>query len=220
MVFFRQQPKVRQLESALDQPLKLRMAHRAIITLVKPGAAVLDVGSGGGALGSHVTRELGCAVTAVDLHPQFEAYAAPYAKQWVLGNIEDDSTWRRIEGKFDNIVFADVLEHLADPSAALERCKGYLVDGGSVIASVPNVAYYRVRQHLLFGRFDYAPFGILDVTHLRFFTARTIRSLFAECGYEVTDFVRVFTNAKNGLLGRAFPNAFAYEFVLRATPCR
>ncbi len=194
------------------------MAHQLIVKLVRPESAVLDIGSGGGALGSHLAREMNCVVTAVDLHPDFSRYAGSYAKQCVFGNIEEQSTWDRIEGKFDHIVFADVLEHLANPCDALERCKGRLAEGGSVVASVPNIAYYRIRQHLLFGRFDYGPSGILDMTHLRFFTAKTIAALFADCGYEVTDFQRVFTNPKNRILGRAFPNAFAYEFVLQARP--
>jgi 2-polyprenyl-3-methyl-5-hydroxy-6-metoxy-1,4-benzoquinol methylase len=192
------------------------MAHQLIVKLIKPGTAVLDIGSGGGALACHLSQNMDCTVSAVDLHPDFSKYAAPYAKQCILGNIEDQSTWDRIEGSFDHIVFADVLEHLANPCDALERCKGRLTEGGSVIASVPNIAYYRIRQHLLFGRFDYGPSGILDMTHLRFFTARTVAALFADCGYDVTDFQRVFTNPRNKLLGRAFPNAFAYEFVLQA----
>lgn len=200
----------------VKQPLALRRAHQAIMRLVKPGAAVLDIGSGGGALACHVVRDMGCTVTAVDLSAELIEFSAPYAKQCVVGNIEEDSTWDQIKGKFDHIVFADVLEHLANPDIALERCRCFLEDGGSVIASIPNVAYYRVRQDLLLGRFDYGPFGILDKTHLRFFTAKTARLLFTECGYEVTDFSRVFTSAKNRLLGRAFPNAFTYEFVIKA----
>jgi 2-polyprenyl-3-methyl-5-hydroxy-6-metoxy-1,4-benzoquinol methylase len=178
---------------------------------------VLDIGSGSGAFASHVVADLGCTVTAVDLSTDLIDLSAPYAKQCVVGNIEEDSTWDQIEGKFDHIVFADVLEHLVHPDAVLERCKGYLADGGSVIASIPNVAYYRVRQDLLIGRFDYGPFGILDKTHLRFFTAKTARSLFTEIGCEVTHFSRVFTSTKNRILGRAFPNAFTYEFILKAS---
>jgi len=184
---------------------------------MKPDSAVLDIGSGGGALAAHVVSEMGCTLTAVDLTTDLMEYSAAYASQCVVGNIEEDSTWERIKGKFDYIVFADVLEHLVDPGAALQRCKSVLAEGGSVIASIPNVAYYRVRQDLLLGRFDYGPFGILDKTHLRFFTAKTSRALFAESGFEVTGFSRVFTSAKNRLLGRAFPNAFTYEFVLVAS---
>jgi 2-polyprenyl-3-methyl-5-hydroxy-6-metoxy-1,4-benzoquinol methylase len=194
------------------------MAHRLIVKLVRPESAVLDIGCGGGALAAHLSRDMSCTVSAVDLNPECAAASARYARQCFVGNAEEQSTWDQIDGKFDHIVFADVLEHLANPCDALERCKCRLAEGGSVIASVPNIAYYRIRQHLLFGRFDYGPAGILDMTHLRFFTAKTIAALFADCGYEVTDFGRVFTNAKNRLLGHAFPNAFAYEFVLQAHP--
>lgn len=196
------------------------MAHQLIIKLIRPDTAVLDVGCGVGALACYMSQSMGCTVSAVDLKAEYAAGSRRFAKQCFVGNIEEQSTWDQIEGKFDHIVFADVLEHLASPSDALERCKGRLTESGSVIASVPNIAYYRIRQHLLFGRFDYAPTGILDMTHLRYFTAKTIAALLADCGYEVTDFGRVFTNPKNRLLGRVFPNAFAYEFVIRAVPSR
>lgn len=197
---------------------QLRMAHRTILGMVAPGSTVLDIGSGSGALSACLSQNMGCGITALDLTAERVAYAAPYAQATVAGNIEEQSTWEQIDGRFDYIIFADVLEHLADPWTVLDRCKGHLNKGGHVIASIPNVAYYRVRQHLLLGHFDYQPFGILDITHLRFYTAETSAALFTECGYRIEDFQRVFTSAKNRFLGRLFPNAFAYEFAIKAQP--
>src|SRR5258708_34767405 len=79
---------------------------------------------------------------------------------------------------FDVIVFADVLEHVADSSSFLQLAHRALLPAGRVIASVPNVAHWSVRVDLLRGRFDYQPTGIRDATHLRWFTAETVRLLF------------------------------------------
>lgn len=185
--------------------------------MMNTDATVLDIGSGSGVLTSFLVQKAGCTVTAVDLTPEMVANAAPYARQTVAGSIEQESTWEQIEGTFDYIVFADVLEHLADPWAVLRRCPQYLKSGGSVIASIPNVAYYRVRQSLLCGRWDYYPTGILDATHLKFFTAKTVRALFEDCDYNVEQFERVYSNSKNRLLGQLFPNAFTYEFTIKAS---
>ena len=81
------------------------------------------------------------------------AAATPYAKRTVLGSIEDESTWEAAGCGFDCVVFADVLEHLRDPWAVLRRCREALRSGGHVVASIPNVAYYRVREHLADGPF-------------------------------------------------------------------
>lgn len=197
--------------------IQLRRAHNHILTMIDANSNVLDVGSGGGALTAALVRDAGCTVTAVDLTADKVAYAGAFAQATVEGSIEDPSTWEQIEGPFDYIVFADVLEHLADPWAVLRRCKDYLTPGGCVVASIPNVAYYRVRQHLLFGRFDYCPFGVLDRTHLRFFTAKTVQALFLDTDYTIQGFERVYTSRKNELLGKLFPNAFTYEYVLKTT---
>ena len=108
--------------------------------MIKPGATVLDIGCGSGALTSFLVQKAKCTVTAVDINPELVANAAPYASKTGAGSIEDISTWEQIDGTFDYIVFADVLEHLANPDATLQRCKSFLADEGSVIASIPNIA--------------------------------------------------------------------------------
>lgn len=90
------------------------------------------------------------------------------------------------DDRFDCMVFNDVLEHMEDPWSALEACKHYLEPGGVVIASIPNVAHLSVIRRLMAGRFDYNPHGgIMDITHLRFFTRKTIIDLFTRAGFEI-----------------------------------
>jgi hypothetical protein len=83
------------------------------------------------------------------------------------------------------VLFADVLEHRPDPQATLLVARDLLNPHGAVIVSVPNVAHWSVRVDLLRGRFQYQPVGIMDATHLRWFTATTARTLLASVGFKV-----------------------------------
>src|SRR5439155_24466058 len=76
-------------------------------------------------------------------------------------------------------------DHLVDPLATLEWARGLLAEGGRAIVSLPNVAHWSVRWSLLVGRFDYADYGLLDRTHLRFFTQRSAHRLAADAGFQV-----------------------------------
>src|SRR5206468_5252051 len=94
----------------------------------------------------------------------------------------------RLEAPFDAIVYADVLEHLTDPLRVISDLDRHLAPDGFVIVSVPNIAHLYIRLLLLFGRFDYIDRGILDRTHLRFFTARSLRDFIADAGLVVERF--------------------------------
>ena len=88
---------------------------------------------------------------------------------------------------FDIVSFNDVLEHIVDPWATLEAVKGWLSPSGVVLAAIPNVQWLPVVIGLVMGRWDYEETGILDRTHVRFFTRKTIMDMFAGCGYEVLE---------------------------------
>ena len=90
-------------------------------------------------------------------------------------------------GTFDVVLFADALEHMAAPVDALETAQRLLRRDGRIVASIPNVAHWSVRLELLAGRFDYQPHGILDATHLRWFTEKTLRGVFACAALEIED---------------------------------
>ncbi|MBA3241558.1 MAG: class I SAM-dependent methyltransferase [Acidobacteria bacterium] len=89
------------------------------------------------------------------------------------------------EGYFDCLVCADVLEHLKDPWAVLRKLRPLLSDDGCVVASIPNLQHLKPVLKILFDRFQYEEVGLLDSTHLRFFTLSTIKSLFKETGYRI-----------------------------------
>jgi 2-polyprenyl-3-methyl-5-hydroxy-6-metoxy-1,4-benzoquinol methylase len=125
----------------------------------------------------------GATVVGVEPHP--ERAQAARAKGFEVVDGEFDETLAHRLGTFDAVIFADVLEHMPDPASALLASKSFLRPTGFVVASVPNVAHWSVRLNLLRGRFDYVDMGIMDATHLRWFTRRSLVAMFASCGFEV-----------------------------------
>src|SRR5207253_2865191 len=87
--------------------------------------------------------------------------------------------------KFDKVLLLDVIEHVPDSESMVRDCLSLLRPGGHLIVSVPNIANISVRLMLLFGKFNYMPRGIMDRTHLRFFTRKSIRKLIEDEGYSI-----------------------------------
>jgi glycosyltransferase involved in cell wall biosynthesis/precorrin-6B methylase 2 len=159
-------------------------SHAQIIRWVEQErpATVLEIGTATGYLTSEMAK-LGCSITGVEQDPAMAEIARPYCREMIVGDMEtiDLST----VGRFDAIVFGDVLEHLRNPREVLQKVHALLTPGGKVLMSLPNVANIWVRLNLLFGNFNYSRVGILDETHLRFFTLQTMKQLAAESGLDV-----------------------------------
>jgi methionine biosynthesis protein MetW len=208
-----------------------------IAGLVPRGARVLDVGCGSGTLAAMLVELRGA--TVVGIEPQPERAAAARGRGLHVVQSELNAEIAAGLGEFDVVVFADVLEHLVDPSAALGLARGLLTSGGSVIASVPNVGHWTVRRNLLCGRFDYTDTGIMDATHLRWFTRESLLRLFAGGGFSVTGVSAsagtwlpeyqawpwrwLGTRIRRRLipgLARSWPTLFGAQHVVRAVPER
>jgi GT2 family glycosyltransferase len=146
---------------------------------------VLEVGCGAGVLGERLkTSGKATYVTGVELSVHAAALARSRLDAVQVGDIESMPIDAWI-GQFDTLIVADVLEHLRDPWAALFRLRDCLKDGGTVVASIPNIAHYKIIKKLLFTEWRYEPGGILDHTHLRFFTRGSIEDLFRNAGLEI-----------------------------------
>lgn len=190
--------------------------HAKIIGWIGENKKVLDIGCATGYLGRELKKK-GCYVTGIEIDRE----AAKEAKKWydevITEDIEQIEPLPLPENYFDVITFGDVLEHLRRPDLVLLKVKKYLSPDGYIVASVPNVARIGIRMKLVAGKFDYEHCGILDKSHLRFFTRESIKRLFENTGYKVMkiDYTGL---ASKMMLFRLLPTLFAYNFVIAGKP--
>jgi len=156
------------------------LLHELATVSGKPGLRILEVGCSSGYLGASLMAK-GHHVTGVEPDPGSARVASGVLAQVWNGGL-DDYFAAHPDARFDVLIFGDVLEHMLDPVAELRRALAHLAPGGHVAISLPNVAHGSVRAMLLSGRFDYHERGILDRTHLRFFTRGSIAQLLADAG--------------------------------------
>lgn len=161
--------------------------HRPDVANLVPQkcARILDVGCGYGGLGQILQARGVTEVFGVELNPDAASHlVGVYNDHWI-GDVEQVSLPANME-PFDCIVFADVLEHLRDPWDTLAQYLQWLKPGGYVVASIPNVRNIALLYNLIVrGRWRYEDSGLLDRTHLRFFTRKEIIELFSTVGLEV-----------------------------------
>lgn len=148
-------------------------------------AAVLELGCGAGGTGRGVLAagKAGRYV-GLELSPTAAREARQHLSEVIVGDVQAVDL-APLAGQFDALIISEVLEHLVDPWDTLSRLRACLKPGGAVYASSPNVAHWQVIRSLLSGRFDYAEKGVMDSTHLRWFTPATYRRLFEQAGYDV-----------------------------------
>jgi SAM-dependent methyltransferase len=163
-------------------------SHAVILRCLGEGSGrrALDVGAADGFLAELLTRQ-GWQVTALERDPEQAAKARGRCHEVIVADLDEAAP--RLTRSFDAIVYGDVLEHLGDPLPVLVALNRSLAVGGRVVVSVPNVAHLWVRLSLLLGRWDYADRGILDRTHLRFFTRRSFALFLGDAGLEVDELV-------------------------------
>ena len=208
---------------------------RMLADLVPVGARVLDVGCGTGSVSRIIAGTRNAKIIGIE--PNSRRAAAARARGLEVYEERFTPAVLQLLEPFDVILFADVLEHVADPGSFLQFARRGLLPGGRVVASVPNVAHWSVRLDLLRGRFDYQPVGIRDATHLRWFTADTVRSLFETNGLRVISLQhtagvmsqdyyrrpwrwipRVVRDVIVRALARRLPLLFGYQHIIHATP--
>jgi 2-polyprenyl-3-methyl-5-hydroxy-6-metoxy-1,4-benzoquinol methylase len=146
---------------------------------------LLDIGCGRGAFGSNVKEKLGATVWGVEIVPEAARIAQARLDRVLRADI--GTALETLPARhFDCVTFNDVLEHLVDPYSVIAGVGRLLTRGGIVVASLPNVRHFPVAWDLIWkARWDYKDCGVLDRTHLRFFTPSSMRSLFEERGYGV-----------------------------------
>jgi SAM-dependent methyltransferase len=210
-------------------------SHSVILSLL-PSAGkgkVLDVGAAHGYIAAAL-RQRGFTVTGIEGDPLLASEAIKHCDRLFV--LDLDGPLSEIEGDFDYILYGDVLEHLKDPLEVLMKLNAKLRPNGLVIISLPNVANIYVRLQLLMGRFDYSDRGILDRTHLRFFTRKSFRSFLDAGGLALISLKATpiplpmvvpqrfhgrflsWIHSINAWLAQRWQTVFGYQFVALARP--
>lgn len=210
-----------------DQWSSHSILHRWLMNFPK-GTKVLDVGTAQGIVGRKCA-DLGFSLKGIEPNREWANLAGRFYSDLLCSNIEtapDDYLANQ-----DVIICADVLEHIPDPLAVLTRLVSLQQPGARLLVSVPNVANLWVRLQLLLGKFEYSDKGILDRTHLRFFTRSTFKKMLSDCHLQVVEmkYTPLPLNLVNPffqdhIMGRGLhsflaqitnfiPTLFAYQFV-------
>ena len=197
------EPVAEQNNAHYDLKLAYASSHQFALDAIAPGASVLDIGAGPGGIAGELVKK-GCRVAVVD---QFLPTHDVDPGVVVLTQDLDQEPTFDVRG-YDYLLLLDVIEHLKSPERFLERLRAQFdYAPRTLILTTPNIAFGIQRVMLLLGQFNYGKAGILDRTHTRLFTFRSLKQLLAEAGFKIRDmrgvpgpFPKVFGN---GVLGRA-----------------
>lgn len=158
-----------------------RTSLSVLTQLIPPGSTILDLGCGTGALGQYLAHHQRCTSDGVTLNPSEARRASAYYRRVEIADLETVNLSMLFAGeRYDVIVCADVLEHLRQPEHLLQACRELLAPGGRLLISVPNAGYAGLLLELMHGDFRYRTEGLLDRTHLRFFTRRSLERFLRE----------------------------------------
>jgi 2-polyprenyl-3-methyl-5-hydroxy-6-metoxy-1,4-benzoquinol methylase len=183
------QSEIQNLESKMETPDPFYFGHaRPEVVALVPHTArrVLDIGCGAGRLGEAIKQRQDAWVSGVEIDADASSAARQRLDHVWAGDVEQLDL-EIPPSSFDAIICADVLEHIRDPGRLLTQARDWLAPGGRLIASIPNVRHHTVVSSLLEGNWTYEPAGLLDETHLNFFTRRDMIDLFDRAGFHVTE---------------------------------
>jgi glycosyltransferase involved in cell wall biosynthesis/tetratricopeptide (TPR) repeat protein/2-polyprenyl-3-methyl-5-hydroxy-6-metoxy-1,4-benzoquinol methylase len=206
-----------------------------VLALVPESARrVLDIGCGAGRLGEAIKARQQAEVVGIEMNEEAAAVARQRLDHVLVGDVEE-LTLDFEPGSFDAIVCGDILEHLREPERLLRQARKWLAPGGCLSASIPNVRHHSVVCSLLQGNWTYESAGLLDRTHLRFFTRREIEKLFVRAGFGIEGMwsitapgdspsrngqgaVQLGRLSMSGLSEQDAAEFYTYQYLVRARP--
>ncbi len=158
--------------------------HRIIYNLIEPNSLILDLGCATGYFGQELKKKV-CQTTGVEQDLSAVKIAKKYLQQVIIADLEEPNGLKFPKQKFDYILMMDVLEHLRNRNELLSKVGRWLKRGGKLIISTPNIAHISIRLKLLFGDFTYTETGILDRTHVHFYTKNTLEEELYYSGWRI-----------------------------------
>ena len=208
--------------------------YAAVAARIPPSSTVLDIGCYTGGLAASLMRQ-GHRVVGLEQDPEAARIAQSIGVEVLTGSVEDPALLTELQDvRPDVVLLLDVLEHLCDPAHVLRGLHSIVRPGGHLLVTGPNVAYWSLRKSLLLGKWDYGDAGLMDRTHLRFFTKSTWIALISEAGYRVIAFepldaliplqmkfqrharVGTWFSALAAHVARRWPTLFALTFLIEA----
>lgn len=219
-------------EESLDENNSLTK----MLKFIGENKRVVDFGCATGYF-SQILNQKQCVVTGIEINPEAAKIAEQYCQEVIVADLDFVSILEILPThQFDVAIFGDVLEHLRNPWQVLRDTKQILKKDGYIVASIPNIAHGAIRLSLLQGKFEYTELGILDNTHLRFFTRKTVKDLLENSGYLLNDLdqtkLQIFTD--DNLVPQLKQDDFdiniiqkmqqdedidTLQFIIRAYPC-
>lgn len=210
-------------------------AFRKIFSLLSENLDILEVGCASGVQTRYYRDTLNCRVTGIEINADAAEDARPFCENILVGGVDEIDLEQALGDKrFDAILFSDVLEHIRNPTDALKRVRPFLKKDGAVIASIPNITHAAICWEIAHGRFDYQQLGLLDDTHIRFFSRKKVAQTFSEAGFKITDWDRVvrtpydtefkvFSSAYEDQaflewIARNNADSETYQFIVKAVP--
>jgi 2-polyprenyl-3-methyl-5-hydroxy-6-metoxy-1,4-benzoquinol methylase len=164
-------------------------AWQQVLDLIGDDLTILDVGCSSGNLGAELKEKKNATVDGIEIDEADAKLASKKLRQVEVLNVETEPSLAKIfTSKYDAILLIDVIEHLVNPAAALRQLQHLLKSNGKIIFSIPNMAHLSVRFALMEGDFTYTQAGLLDKTHLHFYTGQEIQRVFTEANLEIKTF--------------------------------
>lgn len=232
-----QNDQFHELIKEYSYPLTLEGTDTASRTLRLVGTdkRVLELGCSVGTQSRVLRQDLNCDVTGIEINPAAADQAKSYCSKVIVGNLDElDFNSVLSQEKFDVVLCADVLEHLYNPTMLLSKVKPLIDENGYLVASLPNIVHAAVIFEMLRGKFNYSQKGLLDNSHIRFFTRTTIIDSFSAAGFKIDLLERGYARESE----TEFPirnlniedkqvieyirthneECFTYHFIVKATP--
>ncbi|MHB1653156.1 MAG: glycosyltransferase [Desulfitobacteriaceae bacterium] len=180
-------------------------SHSLLLKRINPGSQILEFGPATGYMTRYLQEELGCTVTCVEVDPIAAAKASQYSAKMIVADLDLMEWHKELVGKsFDHIMFADVIEHLKDPWKVVQAAVQLLKPKGTLMISVPNIGHSAILMELLQGRFEYRATGLLDDTHLRFFTRKSLLDLLERVGMCPIELMATATAPEDTEFGQSY----------------
>lgn len=197
--------------------------RRKLLNRIPVGSRVLDVGCWSGYFGRYLSAR-GCTVVGIELDPRAAALAEPHYERVLLGDVLEFAFDGSLMDVFDAVLLFDVLEHVTRPEDVLAAAHRW-APHGTLHVSLPNVAHWSVRKQLLKGSWKYEDSGILDRTHLRFFTRQSGTELLRDSGWNViwegySDSALPLVRRSSRWFTERWPELFAVQLLFQATSVR